>query len=325
MPIEESTPASTSAPASASASGPAPSQRQPVTADTFLDLRLLTYAQLSPDGMRVAFVLDDFVAGEQKSRGRIWLVSTDGGDARPITSGPYGDSAPRWSPDGTQLAFLSARDDSGKDKPQVHIMPAGGGEPRRVCTVPNGAAGLSWSPDGSRLAFLSPDGDEPTAEPKVNEFQRQTRLWSVRPEHDVPRPVTPANLTIWTYTWSPDSARVAVYCSAGPGETDWYRGQIGIVPAAGGAVTPITTLTRQADALTWTRDSQRIVYVSGEWSDRGLIGGDVFIVDANGGEPRNLTPGIAYSPSWLAELPEGGGFLFAAWNSLTSSIGILDA
>jgi len=303
------------------------SQRHSVTLDTFQEQRVPTDAQIAPDGTQVAFVLDEYVEGEQKPRGRIWLVGADGGDARPITSGPYGDTNPRWSPDGTRLAYLSAREETGRDKPHIYVVPASGaGEPpRRVCAVPNGAGSLTWSPDGTRLAFLSPDGKEPSSEPKVNEPQRHQRLWTVRPEHDIPRPVTPAGVTVWTYAWSPDSSRLAVYSSDGPGETDWYRGQLGVVSAAGGAVRPLTHLEHQADALTWSRNGERVLYVSGEWSDRGIVGGDVFVVNADGGEPRNLTPGIAYSPSWLAELPDSGGFLFAAWNGLTSSTGILNA
>lgn len=298
-------------------------QRRPVGAETFLALRMPTDARISPDGMQVAFVLDEFVEGEQKPRGRIWMVSAEGGEPRPFTQGPHGDGNPRWSPDGTRLAFLSQRDGD-KEKPQVYVMPASGGEPRRICFAPNGASNLTWSPDGTRLAFLSLDGEEPSSEPKVNAPLRHMRLWSVRPEDDTPRPITPTGLTIWTYAWSPDSTRLAVYFSTAPGETDWYRGQVGIVPAAGGAVRPITRLERQADALTWRRDGEQVMYISGEWSDRGLVGGDVFVVDAEGGEPRNLTPGIEYSPSWLAELP-AGDVLFAAWNGLTSSVGILDA
>ena len=301
------------------------SQRHPVGTETFLELRLPTDAQISPDGTQVAFVLDEFVEGEQKPRGRIWMVSAEGGDARPFTHGQHGDSNPRWSPDGTRLAFLSHRDEGDRDKPQVYIVPAVGGEPRRVCIAPNGASSLTWSPEGTRLAFLSPDGPEPSTEPKVNEAPRHMRVWIARPEDDTPRPITPADLTVWTYAWSPDGTRLAVYFSTGPGETDWYRGQVGVVSADGGAVRPITRLERQADALTWTRDSTRVAYVSGEWSDRGLVGGDVFMVDADGGEARNLTPGIEYSPSWIAELPEGGRFLFAASNGLTCSTGLLDA
>lgn len=311
------------------------SQRTAVTVETFQELRMPMDARISPDGRQVAFVLQEWVAGEQKQRGRIWVAYTEGGDARPFTSGSQSDGCPRWSPDGRQLAFISRRDadnkgdkgdkgDKEKEKMQVYVMPARGGEARRVCTMPNGASEIEWSPDGSRIAFLSLEGAEPKSEPKVNEPLRHQRLWTVRPESDTPEPVTPANLTIWNYAWSPDSKRFAVFYSEGPSETDWFKGQLGVVAARGGAVRQVARLTRQAGALTWTRDGRKIAYVSGEWSDRPLVGGDVFIVDADGGKPRNLTPGIMFSPSWLAEFQEGGHWLYAAWDGLTNSIGVLD-
>ena len=141
---------------------------------------------------------------------------------------------------------------------------------------------------------------------------------------DQPEPVTPADITIWEYAWSPDGQQFAVYYSAGPGETDWYRGQVGIVPAEGGAVRRLTQLTRQAAALAWSPDSSRIAYISGEWSDRGLVGGEVFVIPAAGGEPRNLTPGVEFSPSWVRWFPDGARMLYAGWDGVAHQVGLLD-
>jgi dipeptidyl aminopeptidase/acylaminoacyl peptidase len=315
---------SASVPAAPAATASEPSSRRaPVTSETFLQIRTPSDPQLSPDGRLVAFVLHEWVPDQPKARGRLWLVETADGDPRPLTSGSVEDLCPRWSPDGKQLAFLSRRDEH-KDKAYIYVMPASGGEARRVCVVPNGASDLEWSPDGSRIAFLTPEGPEPSGEPKVNEPLRHQRLWTVRPESDTPEPVTPTDLTIWSYAWSPDSARFAVYFSEGPGETDWYRGQIGVVAAAGGAVRQITHLTRQAGALAWARDGQQLLYVSEEWSDRPLVGGDVYAISAEGGEPRHLTPDISSSVSWLRELPEAGRWLYVAWDGLSNQIGTLD-
>ena len=58
---------------------------------------------------------------------------------------------PRWSPDGSRLAFLRAQDGA----PQVWLLPADGGEPEQVTDLPLGAGAPVWSPDGSRIAFTA--------------------------------------------------------------------------------------------------------------------------------------------------------------------------
>jgi dipeptidyl aminopeptidase/acylaminoacyl peptidase len=185
-------------------------------------------------------------------------------------------------------------------------------------------SGISWSPDGSRVAFLSADGEASEADPKVNEEEHHARLWTLSPASDTPEPVSPPNVTIWYYAWSPDTRQIAVYYSMGPHESDWYRGQIGLMEASGGALRQISNLTRQAGAISWSRDSQSIYYVSGAWSDRPLVGGDVFVQALSGEEPRHLTPGIESSISWLSELPDGKRLLYVSWAGLNNQLGILD-
>ena len=151
----------------------------------------------------------------------------------------------------------------------------------------------------------------------------------MRPESDAPEPVTPPDVTIWEYAWSPDGSRLAVYYTTDPDETDWYRGQLGVVPVGGGAVRQVVRLNCQASALAWSPDGTRLAYVSAEWSDRGLVGGDVFVVpvsaEATLAEARNLMPGIDCSPSWLQWFPDGRRLLYAAWSGTTNTIGILDS
>jgi len=303
--------------------------RVPVTPGTMEALRIPTDAQISPDGQLIAYVVMEPVSDLPKRQGRIWVVDTQGGEPRPLTRGPGNDSCPRWSPDNRHIAYISKTKTEGKQsKAQLYLMSLKDGETRQVCTMPDEVSDPDWSPDGQRIAFLSRDGEETKTDPIVMVPNRHQRLWTIRPDYDTPEAVTPDGLTVWEYAWSPDSKQFALFYSTGSDDTDWYRGQIGVVPAGGGDVRQLTNLTRQASALTWSPDSSRLAFMSGEWSDPCQGGGDVFILSLTGNntetEPRNLTPGISCSPAWCRWFPDGKRLLYTAWDGLTQQIGILN-
>lgn len=304
-----------------------PQPRIPITPGVMDSLRYAADVNLSPDARRVAFEVYDWATGQRKRRSAIWVVETSDGEVwqqKPLSNSGRHDSCPRWSPDGTQLAFTSRQaGDESKDKPQLYLLPAQGGEARQVCTMPNGVSDLEWSPDGSHIAFISLEGAEPQKDPIVVMPERHRRLWTIRPGFDIPEPVTPDGFTVWEYAWSPDCQQIALYYSTGPDDTDWYRGQIGVVPANGGSIRQLTQLTRQASALAWSPDGKRLAFISGEWSDPCRGGGDIFTLSLADGEVRNLTPGISYSPAWCRWFPDGQRLLYTAWDGLTQQIGIV--
>jgi len=232
---------------------PKQNTRIPVTPGMMETLRLPADAQLSPDGRQVAYVLMEPVADLPKRQGRIWIVDTNGDEPRPLTRGPGNDACPRWSPDSQYIAFISKRKtEEKKVKAQLYLLSLKDSEVRQVCVMPNGVSDLEWSPDGQRIAFLSRDGEEPKRDPLIIAPNLHQRLWAIRPDYDIPEPLTPGGLTVWEYAWSPDSTQLALYYSTGSDDTDWYRGQIGIVPVSGGDVRQLTNLTRQASAITWS-------------------------------------------------------------------------
>src|SRR5690242_5862598 len=99
----------------------------PALLDAMLDMRFPGDVSIAPDGKRVAFVVREMAAGEQKHRAHIWMVDTIGGQPYPFITGKQEEYSPRWSPDGQHLAFI-ALDEGSKEKPQVHLMAADGGE-----------------------------------------------------------------------------------------------------------------------------------------------------------------------------------------------------
>jgi dipeptidyl aminopeptidase/acylaminoacyl peptidase len=123
-----------------------------ITPQDFYDIVSVEDPQVSPDGSRIAFTQVEVDRTENKYRRAVWLAPAEGGPLRPFTSGTKQDSAPRWSPDGKYLAFVSTR---GGDKPQIYIIPTDGGEARQLTDMRQGATNPAWSPDGKTIAFTS--------------------------------------------------------------------------------------------------------------------------------------------------------------------------
>jgi dipeptidyl aminopeptidase/acylaminoacyl peptidase len=160
------------------ASPPAAAQgtRQPITVDRFLTLKALSDPQVAPDGKLVAFTVSEPSLDQNRNRTRVWLAQVESGEAWEVTSGAGNERAPRWSPDGRVLAYISTRDGTA----QIWQLPVRGGEPVRVTSVPGGISDFWWSPSG-KAYFYTADVDWPAeSELKQREgpYTTQARLWT---------------------------------------------------------------------------------------------------------------------------------------------------
>jgi dipeptidyl aminopeptidase/acylaminoacyl peptidase len=106
---------------------------------------------VSPDGRWISFGLGVADVAENKLRSAIWLVPSDGGEAKPLTSGEKSDSSPKFSPDGKSLAFISDRDGTS----QIWLLDLSGGEPRKITAFPTEVNDFKWSPDGKSFVIIS--------------------------------------------------------------------------------------------------------------------------------------------------------------------------
>jgi dipeptidyl aminopeptidase/acylaminoacyl peptidase/pterin-4a-carbinolamine dehydratase len=121
----------------------------PIVPESLYDIINVEDPQFSPDGRVIAFVhmqADEELNGYERS---IWFVPADGSHpAERFTTGAQ-DFSPRWSPDGSRLAFVSNRSGS----PQLYVVAAGGGEAVQLSRMTSGVSSPCWSPDGRYLAF----------------------------------------------------------------------------------------------------------------------------------------------------------------------------
>ena len=104
---------------------------------------------LSPDGKTVVFVVQEWSIDKNKSTANLWLVGTDGGKPRRLTTAQASDSAPAWSPDGKRVAFISKRGDD--ETSALYVIAVDGGEAEEILEMPFSLASPKWLPDGEHV------------------------------------------------------------------------------------------------------------------------------------------------------------------------------
>ncbi len=267
---------------------------------------------ISPDGQRVAWVeVMHKAQGAPTADSGIYVSSLSSPATPPqrIAAGVAGAACSdiAWSPDGHELAFLSDGQTPGQS--QVYIASAAGGPARKLTNLKGSLTTLRWSTDGKILALLfienaprKPGPMEPMqpATGAIGGKIYSPRLTTVDVATGRIRQLSPADLNVYEYDWSPDGKRLVAIAAPGEPDNNWYRAKVYIVDAVSGETKPIYKPPMQIAAPHWSRDGKSIAFIGGLMSDEGAVGGDIYQVSAAGGEARNLTPDLKGSASSLA-------------------------
>jgi len=261
---------------------------------------------ISPDGKNVAWVQSTAATASKET----YVIATSGKRTptkvhlNPPTDVSVADAArgsdfdPAWSPDSKWLAFFSTAG-MPRDQRQLWIASADGSH-AALTTVLNGyAARPRWSYDGKQIAFLYIEGAggggplmaAPTTTGVIDTAIHNQRIAVLDVATGKLRQVSPQNLHIYDFDWSPDDKAFVTTAAPGPGDNNWWIAQIYTIDVTNGNATSIYKPSLQVAVPRWSPDDKSIAFIEGLMSDEGFHGGDLFTMTANGREVVNRTQG----------------------------------
>ena len=305
----------------------------------FAKLVQIRDAALAPDGQTLAWTQSlNGPAGAIADKGELYLGDLAAKAGAKEAQRRFGackrvggcdEGSPVFSPDGRSIAFLS--DAAVKGQKQLYVRGLGEGKSTQLTRLSGAVSSPLWSPDGQQLSVLVIEGDVDAAGPLgpaardvgvMQEVIHESRIAVVPRRGGKAELVSPPDLFVYEYAWSPDGQSFAYTGAHGAGDDNWWVAELFTQKATGGPALSLYHPKLQLALPRWSPDGQSIAFLSGLMSDAGLNGGDLFVISAGGGAPKNLTPGRKSSPSWL-QWTGPDELVFAEWGAGETAIGKL--
>ncbi len=253
----------------------------------------------TPQG-QIAFFRD--VEKGTSSQIDLFTVSAAGtSDPTAIDTGPQNAALERWSPDGSQIAYLEGDAMTPYPYYSIVVANADGSDPRTI--VHGQYFWLSWSPDGAQIAYSGETLDV------NNQTVKQQGLWVVNADGTDPQLILDGN---WeSVDWSPDGSRLLLsgYPSSAP-DTNVNNDLYTVTPQ-GNDLTQLTNDAPFEHAASWSPDGMSILFGTSPTSDDADHEMNVAVANSDGTDIRVLTDWSGFDgfPVWS---PDGGSIAFAS-------------
>lgn len=226
-----------------------------ISIDDLARLATPTSTRISPDGGAVLYTLAAPDSARRSYTQSIWTVGATGGRAvRLVVAG----SAPRWSPDGSRIAYLSAVD----GMRQLWTIDPAGRNQQRLTSTPAGVLDFEWRPDGGAIALVSPTPDPSgSGSPRAQIHVLELSSGALR---QITRSARTIIVHLWdpgaNLSWSPDGRFIAYSEKPAPTFDDDYRSQLLVVSVADGTTRRLVARPGMNMRPLWSPDGRWIAF-----------------------------------------------------------------
>lgn len=287
--------------------------------------------QISPDGKSIVMVVSRPEYKQNISNAELVMIDIVSGKQTVLTQNRPTVSQPRWSPDGTQLAFL-AKAGTGKDAVNQIFIISTFGEARQLTKVPKAVQHFSWKPNGESIAFVT--SDEPSNKAEADRgndaFEvgnndmflisapTPSHIWLINATGGEAKRLTSGSWTLPVtippgapsspLSWSPDGTKIAFVKVTGPHSGDGPNRSVQLLNVETGTITPLTGRSKFEGYPSFSANGNSIYY---SYSRGGLQGdiNDIYVAPATGGEGSSVTTMLDREMSRAFWMPDGKSLL----------------
>jgi len=289
------------------------------TATDIFGLEYVSDPQIAPDGKRIVYVRKSMDIMKDSQRSNLWIMDSDGGNHRPIASSAENFFSPRWSPDGSRLAYVSSEEGT----VQIYLRWMDSGQVARLTDLTSAPSALSWSPDGRQIAFTmavaaeaaKPFGEMPK-KPEGAEWAPEVRVidqlnyradglagflpaeyeqvFVVPSDGGTPRQLTSGNFNHGSIlSWGPDSK--TLYLAANRND-DWAYEPVEIelfaVAVTDGSINQLTHRAGPDRNPRVSPDGRMIAYLGYDDQERIYENTRAYVMNIDGSNSRVIPAGL---------------------------------
>jgi dipeptidyl aminopeptidase/acylaminoacyl peptidase len=279
--------------------------KRPMTLVNLLNIPRVDEAQITNDGQRIVFQMRTTDWPNKTRIPQVWQVRADGSGLRRMTSFETGAGSPRWSPDGSNIAFVA--------QGQIFVAPAVRGTARALSKHATAVADIAWHPDGRSIYFsaLDPLTDAQRERQRIRgdirvlDEYRQRHLWKISVADGKETPITQGDYYVAGFKISSDGQRVVLHRRPTQLAADTDRMEVWSIAADGSAPIQLTKNTVPEEEGALAPDGSQVLFLArANERQEPYYNENLFLVPAAGGPARLLMPKFPYEvlrATWAAD------------------------